>query len=1282
MAEELVLLAVASDGSTEQWDGLPTEKGILLRWQAPVHLGFPPRGYQLFRARQPDFRGILWDQEADAMRQLNGREGERVHDFRDHEVVIRSEGDFGFAASAPHGSEVLHLDPRFPVTLEFPDPAWYLSLRSADTGTVGTTTVEVYSGGVLRETATMTNGGALLPPWRTRGIERVRLSGDGAVGTVMYGLVHAPRFWRQVGPERICLPVSDPSYPCGKHPGRDAEEARRRVPPGVDFDARYAPDFAHFRTALLSLAGGAAPAPLVQGAEPALALGDGEAVALACLDPHLARIAGLLYTDGVDLDGTDYAYRLRGLWSAPDWEVQLRTVRDLQLLRRYGVTISRPTRTVGRAGVPFAVGTEGWALRTDGPVDEVRLRVAADAPATWTAADHAGEVIATGSWPASVVPADRSVTAVGMEELVVTGPVRLTLHALAARGATHVRETLLPSVRAKEPGPPPAPAWVDVEVTQPGGARGGVLADLEWDLARGGSARLGTEPVLYQVAAASVRAGDLPPAFDTRHLLDDGAPVLVSRPPPEDGYYTEFGVAEGLRHWWVRGVDLFGRVSAPAPPAVAQVADSAAPPPPDLVLAEYVQGDLSGEQRALRAPSPPAEEWFAANPGKDGALVVWAWTPELAAQCPDVDGFRVHARRPQPGSGAPGAAETTYENVAWAGPVAELAGVATCLEARVLDVLSGGGQVEITAVTPNNDTHAACATTLSLETGAGALVGARLVGAQDYEIVGNGQGANVTVTVTHAPGTPPATGSYTLESAGSHVVLVRTDLSAPALSADPHRRRIAGVLAGAQRRLAVIARRGGDFLCVAPPGVPPLAPGDAVSWFPGYVVALEDTGFGPRASAATPVAYAQLAVSAVRRAGIEGPPSSPGTIAAVFATPPIPPVLPTILSGEYCAKVATAADWFGISRFTLAWAPRPHEGYLVYRALWEAVWRADLAAHRVTAGTTATVTAHDFPPSALPGDPARRATAIADLAALDAAIADGDPGAITAAYSALRADARQLIAGQPAVEHTYIARNGVDLRAEDLPYLDEFDGRSRGQWFYRVAARSSSGVEGAKSPPTPPICAPDVVGPRPPRVHQALAAPGAVRLRWTRSPDADVARYLLYRAGAETAARDVRDMTLVARLAPAPSAAPAAGEVAPSDVPPWLGHEDTAPAGEWFYRIVAVDADGNESVQSDLLRGRSLLTPPGPPTWVALARLGERVRLSWSHPHPRMSCLAERRSAGGTVWTPVTGWLPRGVYTHDDRPPDVALAWEYRLRVRDSLGQGAPHLPSATLEAV
>ena len=118
--------------------------------------------------------------------------------------------------------------------------------------------------------------------------------------------------------------------------------------------------------------------------------------------------------------------------------------------------------------------------------------------------------------------------------------------------------------------------------------------------------------------------------------------------------------------------------------------------------------------------------------------------------------------------------------------------------------------------------------------------------------------------------------------------------------------------------------------------------------------------------------------------------------------------------------------------------------------------------------------------------------------------------------------------------------------------------------------------------------------------------------------------------------------------------------------------------------MVAIDKSGNRSGPSEILAGHALLPPPLAPEWLGAARTGDAVQLTWKpggNPpaDPRLSCLVERRPATGGYWSSVSGWLPRAVYTFDDRPPDPDAAWDYRLRVRDTLGQVALRLPTVTI---
>ena len=239
---------------------------------------------------------------------------------------------------------------------------------------------------------------------------------------------------------------------------------------------------------------------------------------------------------------------------------------------------------------------------------------------------------------------------------------------------------------------------------------------------------------------------------------------------------------------------------------------------------------------------------------------------------------------------------------------------------------------------------------------------------------------------------------------------------------------------------------------------------------------------------------------------------------------------------------------------------------------------------------------------------------------------------------------------------------------------DTLNGRSHGHWFYRVTSRTAAGIESAPSEPTPPICCPDVVPPAAPLAHVALADDNAVKLRWLASPDRDLDHYDIYAAREATAVAELATMTPVESWSPTTRA----GGVV-------LERSVTRDPGEWCFWIVAVDDSGNRSSPSAMLRGRALLPPPAPPVWVSAERTPaaapDRVTLTWTHPSDqRLATLVERRIAGG-MWAAASPWLPRGTYHCDDVPLDLGASWEYRLRVRDHLGQVASTLPTITLGA-
>jgi hypothetical protein len=483
-------------------------------------------------------------------------------------------------------------------------------------------------------------------------------------------------------------------------------------------------------------------------------------------------------------------------------------------------------------------------------------------------------------------------------------------------------------------------------------------------------------------------------------------------------------------------------------------------------------------------------------------------------------------------------------------------------------------------------------------------------------------------------------------------------------------------VAAADRFIVVtVDAAAGTFIAAPVDDAPWPTAGDAFRWYPAYRVAVADTGFGPRPTPAAPHARAQIAASSVRRSTTrpaESPPSPPATVHAIDTTPSPAPTLPPIPTGDRCAQLATAADFYGLSRFNLTWHPVPGAaGYHIHRAMDDSVRHADIAAHGIGQGTQPHVVAA----ADLPTDPSRQAAVTADLASLDTALAGADPATIRDAYRAMRADAWQLIASQDAVASAYVRLNGQPTTA--TTFEDRFDGVAECHWFYRISTINMGGLESEFSPSTPPICAPRTTPPRPPQALQATAADGGVSLRFAPSPSANIVHYRVYRTFDRARADNVRDMLERARLTPPPASTRGAGEEQPEPDGTALKWTDAAatPGQQWFYRIIAEDVWGNRSEPSAVLAARSLYAPPAPPTWVPATRSGMTVHLRWTHPDPRLACVVERRFDNGPWAVIGERPLPRGVYTLDDVPPAPVKDCEYRLTVIDHANQTASTKP-------
>jgi hypothetical protein len=293
MDASLMLVGVGSDGNAvEQWDGHQADRGVTLRWFAPDDIGFPDYGFDVYRAFADDVYPFRFDDAAVAG--LMGRTRVLV----DGRIELSTADPAGLQFQ-PYGfSNALVLPARTMLTLAFPGRAWDLYLGTSTFG--GPLTVEAYAAGLPLGIRVLLPGQQ--ENWRTPGLDRVEVTGDGRIAMIGYRLVDATYQWSLLG--HRSLPVSDVGYPDPAKPGVGGEEAEaiKRLPPNprMDWKTTYGPNFKDLLRTLTALAlhqaAPAAAAPAVPN-DPRLDTDLGLLVRTALVDPHIGRIADLNWDD-------------------------------------------------------------------------------------------------------------------------------------------------------------------------------------------------------------------------------------------------------------------------------------------------------------------------------------------------------------------------------------------------------------------------------------------------------------------------------------------------------------------------------------------------------------------------------------------------------------------------------------------------------------------------------------------------------------------------------------------------------------------------------------------------------------------------------------------------------------------------------------------------------------------------------------------------------------------------------------------------------------------------
>ena len=377
-------------------------------------------------------------------------------------------------------------------------------------------------------------------------------------------------------------------------------------------------------------------------------------------------------------------------------------------------------------------------------------------------------------------------------------------------------------------------------------------------------------------------------------------------------------------------------------------------------------------------------------------------------------------------------------------------------------------------------------------------------------------------------------------------------------------------------------------------------------------------------SLAEPVVYAHIGVSAAddkthtadhrttgdwaNRPGNEGFVGPVAKIFRVWRTPPPPPG--DVFTGE--RLYASPADYHNRSFFTYRWQPQPLLNLHVFRAMDDAVFKADWSQR--PSATPLDESQLDLFPAGW--NQATRQSVAAELNHLNTFVPVADRTADAMAYYRQLSDgALRVLAGLPSSENAFVQltinplkptdaananRLGPDnpddlvLDMNQRAFIDTLDGRSTNCYFYRAAQVDDAHNLGPLGLSSPPVFLPKVFPPNTPVLTKIRGGERQIELRWVRSREPDLSAYRVYRTSDVANTRDIRKMEQLNDL-PVAKIDPNQNDVA------WI--DQAAPAGiDFHYRVTALDSETlpNESAPSKAVVGRAVDTlPPEAPELIS-----------------------------------------------------------------------------------
>jgi hypothetical protein len=368
-------------------------------------------------------------------------------------------------------------------------------------------------------------------------------------------------------------------------------------------------------------------------------------------------------------------------------------------------------------------------------------------------------------------------------------------------------------------------------------------------------------------------------------------------------------------------------------------------------------------------------------------------------------------------------------------------------------------------------------------------------------------------------------------------------------------------------------------------------------------------------SLAEPVAYAHIGVCAAddkthtadhrttgdwsNRPGNEGFVGPVAKIYRVWRTPP--PAPGDVFAGE--RLYASPADYHNRSFFTYRWQPQPLLNLHVFRAMDDAIFKADWS-QRPSAPLDESQL--DLFPAGW--NQATRQSVAAALNQLNTFVGvEGGTAQAMAYYRQLSDGALRVLAGLPSSENAFVQLTINPLKPNDTAnanrlgpdnpddlvldptqraFIDTLDGRSTNCYFYRAAQVDDAHNAGPMGLSSPPVYLPKVFPPDSPVLTKIRGGEKQIELRWVRSREPNLSAYRVYRTSDSVNTRDLRKMDLLTELSVV-DIDPNQSEVS------WI--DTTAKAGiDFHYCVTALDSETlpNESDPSKVVMGRAVDTQP------------------------------------------------------------------------------------------